>query len=193
MGLLVPVVGPSGAGKDTLMAEARHRLGADERFVFVRRVITRPASAGGEDHEPASEEAFEAMAAGGGFAFHWQAHGLRYGIPRSIEADLAAGKLVLANLSRSVLAEAAERYNTRVLVITAPLELLANRLAARGRETAEDISQRLAREVELPPGIPMMTVMNDGTPSEGADRLVVRLREAVFFASCSQPQQSARV
>jgi len=189
MGLLVPVVGPSGAGKDTLMAEARSQLGDDDRFVFARRVITRPASAGGEDHEPASEEAFEAMASKGEFAFHWQAHGLRYGIPRRIEGELEQGRLVLANLSRSVLADAARRYNTRALVITAPLDLLAKRLAGRGRETAEDIAQRLAREVVLPAGLETMVVMNDSTPEEGAARLVAMLKEAAFLAASSQPQQ----
>lgn len=190
-GLLVPVVGPSGAGKDTLLGEVRRHLAGDARFVFARRHITRPAEAGGEDHQPCDEDAFRALAAAGGFALSWQAHGLHYGIPRAIEAELAQGRVVLANLSRSVLAEAAARYPLRILLITAPFALLAARLAARGRETAEDIAARLAREVSLPAGLPVMTVMNDATPAEGAARLLAALEEASIFARGLQPAQGS--
>ena len=104
--MLVAVVGPSGAGKDTLMAAARALIGPDERFRFVRRAVTRPAEAGGEDHEPMERGAFLARRDSGGFALWWEAHGLLYGIPRDIEADLTAGRCVVANLSRAVLGEA---------------------------------------------------------------------------------------
>ena len=101
--MLVAVVGPSGAGKDTLLAGARMRIGPDARFRFVRRSITRPASAGGEDHEPMDRDAFLRRRDAGGFALWWDAHGLLYGIVRDIEADLAAGRCVVANLSRRAL------------------------------------------------------------------------------------------
>lgn len=56
-GRLVLVVGPSGAGKDTLIDYARSRLEADPDFHFARRVITRPPSVG-EDHESVDVEEF---------------------------------------------------------------------------------------------------------------------------------------
>ncbi len=176
--MLMAVVGPSGAGKDTLMGLARARLDGDARFRFVQRAITRPAEAGGEAHRPLDEAGFEAERAAGGFALHWNAHGLLYGIPRDIKDDLAARRVVVANLSRGVLADAATRYRLRVLVVTAPVAVLAARLAARGRETAEDIAARLAREMALPPGLDVVTVMNDATPEDGAARVVAALSRA---------------
>ncbi|MEA2777827.1 MAG: thymidine phosphorylase, partial [Acetobacteraceae bacterium] len=82
--MLILVVGPSGAGKDTVLALARAALLADPRFRFVRRVITRPADAGGEDHEAVSDFEFGQRS----FALRWQAHGLHYGIPMDIADDL---------------------------------------------------------------------------------------------------------
>lgn len=169
--MLVLVVGPSGAGKDTLLNAARQALADDARFRFVRRVITRPAEAGGEDHEPVSDAAFAAR----DFALSWQAHGLRYGIPADVADDLARGVVVVANVSRSVIAEAASRFPVRVIEVTAPADVLAARLAARGRETAADVAGRLARRVAMPEGIEVATVMNDATPEVGAKRFLERL------------------
>jgi phosphonate metabolism protein PhnN/1,5-bisphosphokinase (PRPP-forming) len=176
--MLIAVVGPSGAGKDTLMAGARAALAQDARFRFVRRAITRPAEAGGEDHEALSEADFAARRAAGGFALSWEAHGLHYGIPRDIEEDIAARRVVIANLSRAVLPEAGARYRLRVLNITAPMEVLAARLAARGRESPADIAARLARDVVLPDGLDVESVMNDADVAEGVARVLAALNRA---------------
>jgi phosphonate metabolism protein PhnN/1,5-bisphosphokinase (PRPP-forming) len=176
--MLVAVVGPSGAGKDTLMARARAELEGDARFRFAQRAITRPAEAGGEAHRAMNLAAFEAEREAGHFALWWNVHGLFYGIPRDIERDLVVRRVVVANLSRGVLAEAASRYRLRVLVVTAPAAVLAARLTARGRETAADIEARLKREMTLAPGLDIATVMNDATPEEGAAKVVAELSRA---------------
>ena len=98
--MLICVVGPSGAGKDTLLDAARQALADDRRFRFVRRVITRPADAGGEAHEAVTEAEFAAR----DFALQWQAHGLSYGIPAAAINDVA---VAVANVSRTVIADAA--------------------------------------------------------------------------------------
>jgi len=176
--MLVLVVGPSGAGKDTLLDAARATLAGDPRFRFVRRVITRPADAGGEAHEAVTEAAFATR----DLALSWRAHGLSYGIPADIADDLRAGRTVVANVSRGVISAAAQRFPVRVIEITAPPEVLTGRLAARGRETAADIAARLARSVALPDGIPSETVMNDGSIETGVSRFLAALTRAAAAA-----------
>jgi phosphonate metabolism protein PhnN/1,5-bisphosphokinase (PRPP-forming) len=176
--MLVLVVGPSGAGKDTLLDAARAALASDGRFRFVRRVITRSAEAGGEAHEAVTPAEFATRR----FALRWHAHGIDYGIPEDIEAELRDGRIVVASVSRGVVAEAASRYDVRVIVVTAPSEVLAARLFARGREPAADIARRLSREVALAKGAPTETVVNDGTREQGAARFLAALNRAAESA-----------
>jgi phosphonate metabolism protein PhnN/1,5-bisphosphokinase (PRPP-forming) len=177
--MLVLVVGPSGAGKDTLLDAARETLADDRRFVFARRCITRPADAGGEAHEALSEAVFETRRAAGGFALWWRAHGLSYGIPSAIETELAAGRVVIASVSRAVVAEAASRYPVRVVEITAPPAVLATRLAQRRREDADGIAERLSRQIALPDRVEVVRVANDGSIAQGAARLLDAISRAM--------------
>ena len=146
-GTFVCVVGPSGAGKDTLIAGARSTLADDSRYVFPRRVVTRDSSAA-EDHETIAPERFQAIELAGHFALSWQAHGLSYAIPGSVLDDLARGRIIVCNLSRKALAEAGLKFpRCRTILVTAPREVLRERLLARGRESAIEIDARLDREV----------------------------------------------
>ena len=146
-GRLVLVVGPSGAGKDTLIARAR-LMCRDDHVVFPRRVITRAASAA-EDNDTLSDEAFDNALAGGAFALAWNAHGLKYGIPRSIESDIRQDRIVVCNVSRTVVADARARYAyVTAVLITAPPELLAARLKQRGRPSDGAIEERVRRRVD---------------------------------------------
>jgi len=164
-GRLVLVVGPSGAGKDTLIDGAAGRLGRLGEFRFPRRFITRPADAGHENHVPVSHEAFERMRRNRKFALSWQAHGLAYGVSREIEDDLVAGRFPVVNVSRSVVQEATRAYEqVTVIWVDAPVSARAARLAARGRETESAIRARLlhvSTDCGVPPGTHV--VNNDGT------------------------------
>jgi len=133
-GKLVLIVGPSGVGKDTLIAYCRSRLSQDDGVVFPRRTITRPAGDGSEDHDSVSEAEFREQAASGAFAFHWSAHGLYYGVPVSIDAHIAGGRTVVVNVSRSIVDGVRERYEqVDVVSVTADREVVAARLLQRGR------------------------------------------------------------
>lgn len=185
--MLILVVGPSGAGKDTLLAGARAVLAGDERFHFVRRVITREPGVDVEDHETVTESAFQARREAGGFALWWRARGHFYGIPADVTLEMERGRVVVANVSRSVVAEAAARFPVRVIEITAPADTLARRLAARGQEDAVQAAARLARSVPLPAGIDKETVANDGTTEQGVRRLTAALTRAAALSPSPRP------
>ncbi len=177
-GTFVLVVGPSGAGKDSLLLGAHTVLADDPRFVFARRCITRPRDAGGENHEEIAPPVFEARARAGGFLLHWGAHGLHYGLPIGLADELAAGRHVVANVSRTVLDEARGKFQpVRIVAVTVSKSVLAGRLAARGRESREEIAGRLARAGDgTPTGADVSEVANDGDLQQGIDRLVSLLR-----------------
>jgi ribose 1,5-bisphosphokinase len=177
-GCLVLVVGPSGAGKDTLLAVARAACAGDGGICFVRRGVTREASAA-EDHASFTEAAFAQALADGAFSFWWEAHGLRYGVPVSIEADLAAGLTVVCNVSRTIVAALRERYpQCCVVLITAPEDVRRARVAARERESDGDPARRATRPA---PGVeelrPALVIDNTGTIDEGTAALLAFLRK----------------
>jgi phosphonate metabolism protein PhnN/1,5-bisphosphokinase (PRPP-forming) len=181
-GRLILVVGPSGAGKDSLIDAARRALADRPRFVFPRRIVTRPSDPGSEAHDTLGEEDFARQRDAGAFFLHWGAHGLHYALPGSIAGDLAAGRTVVANVSRAVIDEARGKHPaTTVVVVTAPPAVLAERLAARGREDAAAVEGRLARAAERPsgthPGDPgVVTVMNDGPLAVAVERFLKVLK-----------------
>ncbi|GLI22814.1 ribose 1,5-bisphosphokinase [Xanthobacter flavus] len=170
-GTLLLVVGPSGAGKDTLIDIARARFSGDARVLFARRLVTRPSGTG-EAHGTLSEAEFDALLAEGRFPLSWRAHGLSYALGPEVAEVIAQGGVVVANGSRATLPEARRRFGrVRVVHVTAPVPVRAARLALRGRESADDIAERLARAPELDVA-PDLTIDNVGTPTEGGTRLV---------------------
>jgi ribose 1,5-bisphosphokinase len=178
-GALVLVVGPSGAGKDTLIGAAQQALGGDARFVFPRRVVTRHAVAALEDHDSIDREGFEAARRSGQFALDWEAHGLCYGLPASIDTEVGLGRIVVANVSRRVVPEALRKYGrAKVVLITADAAVRAGRLAGRGRESPAEIEARLKREgAPVPEGVAAVVIDNSGPLESGIAAFVGALGE----------------
>ena len=178
-GAFVAVVGPSGAGKDTLMSGAARHPALDRRIHFARRIVTRAALVEFEDHDSLDEAGFARAQAEGAFAIVWAAHGLHYGLPRLLMDDLAAGGTVVANLSRRVLDEAAKIFGSmHVVEVTARHEILVARLLARGREPEQTIRDRLRRQVpiQLPPSTAgHLLIDNSGDVALTTARLVRHL------------------
>jgi phosphonate metabolism protein PhnN/1,5-bisphosphokinase (PRPP-forming) len=177
-GTLFLVVGPSGVGKDSLLDGARARLADDELYLFPQRIITRAADAGGEAHRAASAQEFAEWRAAGAFALAWYANGFDYAIPAEIDAALVQGRHVVANVSRLIVPEARGRYQSlRVICVTAPADVVAGRLAGRGRESPGEIADRLARgALALPEGPDVSVVVNDGSLDVGIERMFQALR-----------------
>ena len=170
-GTLFLVVGPSGAGKDSLLRAARTDLEHDGDFVFAQRTITRPLDPDREDHEPVSPEEFLTRAERGKFMLSWRVYDTDYGISTGYEDELAAGNNVVANVSRTVVAAGFAYYSpTRVIQITAPREVLEARLQARADPATA--AARLARAVVLPDGVPVTHLLNAGDIHTGSARLV---------------------
>lgn len=175
-GLFVAFVGPSGAGKDTLLAEAASALHHCRDFIFVRRTVTRPADGVTEDHNTLSSEAFVAARQAGAFSLCWDAHGLLYGLPRKAREEVDSGRVVIANVSRTVLDEAVRIFRRIAVVeIHADPSIRAMRIAARGREPPADADARVRRTVslEVPPGSVHIRIDNSGS-LETAVAILVR-------------------
>ncbi|MFK4719855.1 ribose 1,5-bisphosphokinase [Bradyrhizobium niftali] len=175
-GRLVLVVGPSGAGKDTLLGLAQAACTDDQNVVFPRRVVTRESSAA-EDNIAMSPDEFRRGIDHGDFAVHWEAHGHSYALPLDINDDIRAGRAVVVNVSRTVIAALRQAYaNVVVVAITAPPDVLAQRLAARARHSDGNIADRLSRSVEDVSAQADVTILNAGSADYHGRQLVRVIR-----------------
>lgn len=173
---LIYVMGPSGAGKDSVLDWLRQALPANSPVRWARRTITRPAPAGGEAHEALTKHAFDELSAAGHFAMAWQANGLDYGIRREQLASLSTGQWVLVNGSRGYLDVAQQRHpGLTVVHITAPPAVLEQRLLSRGRESPVQIQARVARAIAFSTQPGTIEIHNDTTIERAGINLIQAL------------------
>ena len=172
-GALIAICGPSGAGKDSLLRRAQEINTDTAGIVFPRRIVTRSVS-DYEEHDTATPEEFDRTLASGGFAFWWDAHGLKYGLATSIDDDIRDGRYVMCNVSRMVIPALRDRYADVVTVlITAPQDVLMARLAARARATDGDLTQRMARSAKVSGDLDVdIVIENTGSIDDGARKLL---------------------
>lgn len=172
-GAFVAVVGPSGVGKDTVLLHLREQTGASDSFIFPKRMITRRSGVS-EELVEIDKSAFETQKAAGAFALSWSAHGLDYAIPLDVDDAIKAGKIVVVNISRGMVGQVRRRFpRSCVVLISAPIETRAQRIALRGRETEIDIRMRLARTVDsFAESDADLIVDNSGAPEESARTLL---------------------
>jgi ribose 1,5-bisphosphokinase len=176
-GCWVFVCGPSGAGKDSVIALARTALAQRSDVVFARRVITRAAQRD-SDHEPASDEEFQLLRRTGGLAWQWQAHGFDYGISVRYAHQVAWGRIVVVNGSREHAQQLWLHPLVHCVLVSAPPAQLVARLQQRGRDEPAAVAARLARNQRLAPTEADFEIENDGLP-QAAGAALCRHLEAL--------------
>ncbi|HUH48312.1 MAG TPA: phosphonate metabolism protein/1,5-bisphosphokinase (PRPP-forming) PhnN [Mycoplana sp.] len=180
-GMVIVVVGPSGAGKDSVMDFAARHFAGNDRVVFARRVITRPADAGSEAHIGVDEATFSRLKQERAFCVSWQAHGLSYGIKTEILEAVGQGAVVIVNGSRQALPDFVAAFpRLKIVTITAHAEVRAERLAKRGREGAGAIAARLDRQPRVAAAdLDTVTIDNSGPLDVAGDALVHLLQSTL--------------
>ena len=148
MGKLIWLMGPSGSGKDSLLAELRQQEPA--QLLVAHRYITRAANAGNENHIALSEPEFFTRAGQNLLALSWHANGFYYGVGVEIDLWLHAGFDVVVNGSPAILRQ---------------------RLQARGRESETEIAARLERAARYTP-YDCHVLNNDGSLLQSVDTLL---------------------
>jgi ribose 1,5-bisphosphokinase len=175
-GVWVIVCGPSGAGKDSVIGWAANTLAHEPAIVFARRSVTRANAFAGSDDE-LDAGAMAQRRAAGKLAWHWEAHGLHYGVDSSYTAQVAAGRVVVVNGSRAHAASLGLRADVRYVLVSAPKSVLAQRLHSRGREGAAQVAGRLARSANIPVFTPDLEIANDSDLAQAGLRLAAYLKE----------------
>ena len=143
------IIGNSGAGKDTIIDEVLRRFPPHYKKLQVpKRVITRQSS-DTEKFEPVDTETFYKLRESGEFILEWESYEHFYGIRREVQDWLDAGHPVLLNISRNVVQTAREKFpDVRVIFIRVPLDVTADRIIERGRESYKEVLNRVVRAQE---------------------------------------------
>lgn len=199
---LVYVVGPSGAGKDSLlqwllqnppMSARGSGLGPAAHLHLARRTVTRSSAAlavmGDQPdalEEVVSEDDFAALVAADALAMHWQANGLSYGVRHTQLAPLATSDWVLMSGSRAHLPQAMRQFPGLCAVhVLANPAVLRGRLLARARESIEAIDARLQRAMAYQPPLGALCIHNDHSLQAAGEQLWAHLFSADFARSAS--------
>jgi len=137
---IILIVGQSGAGKDTLLNCASQHMECN----FVKRYITRSPDET-ENNYYISRDCFKTLSEIGYFIAEWSAHSNLYGIAKN---DIKEGTNIIS-VSRQVVKTFEQVFeDVTTIEITAPKDVLYQRLIKRGRETPEQLQSRLERTYE---------------------------------------------
>jgi guanylate kinase len=148
-GLVFVLVGPSGAGKNTLMRQAIRRVPALRQLPTATTRPIRADEKEGREHFFLRHEAFKDLIDSGRLLEHQVVHNEWYGIIReTIETAIEQQEDLIADievLGASVLLR--EYPDNAVLIFVAPptRDTLETRIRARGHVSEEEIARRMQR------------------------------------------------
>ena len=147
-GLLIVMSGFSGAGKGTLMK----RLMADyDDFAFSVSMTTRAPREGevnGREYFFVTREEFEKTIEEDGLVEYAQYVGNYYGTPKAyVNEQLKKGKNVILDIEVQGAMQIKEKFPDALMVFVIPpsIEVLLQRLRARGTESEEVIARRITQ------------------------------------------------
>ena len=166
---LVYFMGPSGAGKDSLMHWLAKQPPDGQRLHLARRTVTRPAP----DDEATDPATFERLRQAGALAMHWSANGWHYGVRREHLKPLWDGDWVLVSGSRAHWTTVQSLYPGLTGVhVHASAAVLRQRLLA-------EVEARIVRAAALPAPMGVVSVCNDGVLADAGEALLDVMRAAV--------------
>jgi guanylate kinase len=145
--MLVIISGPSGVGKDTIIAALRRRP-RDPDYHYIVTCTTRAPRDGerdGIDYRFLSRAGFAALRDGGELLEWAEVHGHWYGTPRqAVVAALRAGRDVILKIDVQGAHAVKSRVPGALLVFVVPpsLETLFARLRSRATESADELEVR---------------------------------------------------
>ena len=181
--LLLVVSGPSGAGKDSVLARLAEKGLGFRRVPTVTTRPPRPEERDGVDYRFLTQEEYDRLLAGSGLLEHAEVYGLRYGVPKDpIREALARGDDVVIRVDVQGASTLRRLIPEAVLVFLAPasLEELEERLRRRRTDDEAVLRRRLEtarREMEQRGLFDYVVVNADGRLEEAVERLAAIIED----------------
>jgi guanylate kinase len=139
---------PSGGGKSSLARALAENCDQVMTSVSHTTRNIRPGETDGVDYNFVGVDTFERMIAGGDFVEYANVFGHYYGTSQdAIVGNLAAGKSVVLDIDWQGARQVRDAFKDAVSIYILPpsLEVLAERLSARGREDDQQLQERLSK------------------------------------------------
>jgi len=195
--ILAIISGPSGVGKDTIIAALRKRPHG-RAYHYVVTCTTRrrrPGEVEGVSYRFLSKAAFADLRDRGELLEWAEVHGHWYGTPREdVRTALAAGRDVILKIDVQGAQKIKEHVPEALLVFLVPpsLEALFGRLRARATETADELEVRQRNAaIELARAGDYDHVVVNETGQ--VDRVAARIAEIITAEKAARPDRRIRI
>ena len=180
--LLVLLSGPSGVGKDSLLAALRERRPDAHNAVTATTRAPREGERNGVDYHFCSEPDFLRLLGEGAFLEHASVYGRFYGVPKApIVAALTEGRDVLmrVDVQGAATIRALVPDAITVFLLMDSFDELEARLRARSSDGEADLQRRIATaraEMDRLPDFDYAVANREGRLDETVDALLAIMR-----------------